>query len=105
MVGDVRVAGPVEEFVGEPELGEGAGLARAGQSGDHQAAAGADRVPVEQDQPPAADHRLLDERGGDHEHAGVMVEPVLVTERALDRRQPVQPSRGQQDGWTWEGPR
>ncbi|MFE7900494.1 hypothetical protein ACFU3E_23885 [Streptomyces sp. NPDC057424] len=85
-VGNVRMTGPVEELVSASELGDGAGLARSGQPGDHQAPAGADRMAIEQDQTTDADHSLFDELGSNHKHPGVMVQPVFVVKVLLDRR-------------------
>jgi hypothetical protein len=56
----------VDRLVGLAELGDRGGLAGAGRPGQDQPTAGADRVPVQQRQPPAGVHDVPQRGGGDH---------------------------------------
>ena len=70
--------GAQQQLVVAAQLRDRRRLAGAGRAGDDQAAAGADLVPVQQDQPPAGDVDLPDDRGGDHDEPRVVVQAVLV---------------------------
>ena len=86
--GDALAGGLMTEPVAQQQLVVAAKLrdrrrlAGAGGAGDDQAAAGADLVPVQQDQPPPGGIDLPDDRGGDHDEPGVIVQAVLVVGKA-----------------------
>src|SRR5579864_5361844 len=75
------MTGPVDRLVSLAELGDRGGLAGAGRPGQDQAAAGADRVPVQQRQAPSGGDDLPQRRGSHHAEAGVIIQPLLVISR------------------------
>jgi hypothetical protein len=81
--GVVRVPLLVYDLVGLAELGDRRRFARGGCPGQDQSSAGTDRVPVEQGQPAAGVHDLLDGGGSDDAEPGVVVQPGLVIEQPV----------------------
>lgn len=87
--------GPVQQFVGQTELGDRDGLPGAGGAGDDQAPAGTDRVSVQHDQAASGGDGVPDDRGGDHQKTAVMVKTGLVEGRLAGLAQRVVLSIGQ----------
>src|SRR5215472_6989289 len=71
-----------QQFVVAAQLRDRRRLTGAGGAGDDQATAGADLVPVQQDQAPPGCVDLPDDRGGDHDEPGVVVQALLVVGKA-----------------------
>jgi hypothetical protein len=76
------VACCVNGLVGLAELGDGGGLAGAGRAGQDQAAAGGDRVPVEQGQSASGGDDRAQGAGRDRGEPGVVVQPQFVVGEA-----------------------